>query len=334
MIKTVVLGFGFMGKTHTGNLLKNPNVQLVAIVDKNTENIQKNLKEESGNFSTDSFSYEELSKVNIYADFEECLKTEKPDACIIAVHTNLHYEMAKLGLESGCHVFLEKPFCLHVTEGEELIKLARAKNKILMIGHVVRFMPAYLKLKTWIDSGEFGKLEFLSLSRFSGVPAWGQWKEKQIEFGSSGGALFDLVIHDIDFARWVCGVPDEISASCLPGKLSKHDYVSALWNYRNNNLHVKIEGGNTFHPAYPFQASFSARFENASVLYYPKDPENIIVATDTETTLVPAGDASDGFSAELDYFVLCIKENKQPDMCTPESALESIRICYRHTNVF
>jgi predicted dehydrogenase len=154
------------------------------------------------------------------------------------------------------------------------------------------------------------------------------------DFGSSGGGIFDLVIHDIDFAQWVCGVPDEISAICLPGKLSKHDYVSALWNYRNKNLHVKIEGGNTFHTAYPFQASFSARFENASVLYYPKDPENIIVTTDTETTLVPAGDANDGFSAELDYFVLCIKENKQPEKCTPESALESIRICYRHTNVF
>jgi predicted dehydrogenase len=62
---------------------------------------------------------------------------------------------------------------------EALIKLARAKSKILMIGHVLRFMPAYLKLKTWIDSGEFGSLEFLSLSRFTGVPAWGQWKDKQ-----------------------------------------------------------------------------------------------------------------------------------------------------------
>jgi predicted dehydrogenase len=331
MIKVVVVGFGFMGKTHTGNLLKNPNAKLVAIVDKSTENIQKNLKEESGNFSTDSFSEEELFKVNVYADFDECLKTEKPDACIIAVHTNLHYEMAKLALDSGCHVFLEKPFCLDVAGGKELIKLAHAKNKILMIGHVLRFMQAYLTLKNWIESEEFGKLEFLSLSRFSGVPAWGQWKEKQKDFGSSGGALFDLVIHDIDFAQWVCGNPDEISAICLPGKLSKHDYVSALWNYRNKNLQVKIEGGNTFHTAYPFHAGYSARFENASVLYYPKDPQNIIVTTETETTLVPAGDANDGFSEELDYFILCIKKNKQPDMCTPESALESIEICYRHT---
>ena len=330
MIKTVVLGFGFMGKTHTGNLLKNPNAQLVAIVDKNIENIQKNLKEDSGNFSTDSFSEDELLKVNVYADFEECLKAEKPDACVIAVHTNLHVEMAKVALESGCHVFLEKPFTLDVEEGQKLIDLARLKNRILMIGLVVRFMPAYLKLKSWIDTGKFGRLEFLSLSRFSGVPAWGQWKDKQKDFGSSGGALFDLVIHDIDFAQWVCGVPDEINANSLPGKLSNHDYVSALWSYCKKNLHVKIEGGNTFHTEYPFQASISARFENASVLYYPKDPENIMVTTDTETTLIPAGDANDGFSGELDYFVSCIAENRHPEKCTPESALESIKICYRH----
>jgi predicted dehydrogenase len=334
MIKTVVLGFGFMGKTHTGNLLKNPDVQLVAIVDKNTENIQKNLKEKSGNFSTDNFGEQELSKVSIYADFAECLKVEKPDACIIAVHTNLHFEMAKLAFEAGCHVFLEKPFTLNVEEGQALINLARVKNKILMIGHVVRFMPAYQKLKNWIDTGEFGKLEFLSLSRFSGVPAWGQWKDRQKDFGSSGGALFDLVIHDIDFAQWVCGVPDEISANYLPGKLSHHDYVSAFWKYNGKNMHVKIEGGNIFHTAFPFHASFSARFENASVLYYPKDPDNIIVTTDTETTLVPAGDANDGFSAEMNYFFSCIRENKQPVKCTPESGLESIRICYRHTKTF
>lgn len=334
MLKVVVLGFGFMGKTHAGNILKNSNAQLVAIVDKNTENIQKNLKEDSGNFSTDSFGEEKLSKVNIFSDFAECLKIEKPDACVIAVHTNLHVEMARLALESGCHVFLEKPFTLNVEEGQKLIDLARVKNKILMIGHVVRFMPAYETLKNWIDTDEFGRLEFLSLSRFSGVPVWGQWKDRQKDFGSSGGALFDLVIHDIDFAQWACGAPDVISANCLPGKLSNHDYVSALWKYNGKNVHVKVEGGNTFHTAYPFQASFSARFEKASVLYYPKDPENIIVTTATDTTLVPAGDANDGFSGELDYFVSCILKNQQPELCTPESALESIKICYRHAIKF
>lgn len=332
MMKIVVVGFGFMGKTHTGNILKNPNVRLTAIVDKNTENIHENLKGESGNFETGSIDAEELSKVNIYSDFAQCLATEKPDACVIAVHTNLHYEMAKAALEAGTHVFLEKPFCLDVDEGRQLIELARMKDKILMIGHVVRFMPAYEKLKSWIESEEFGKLEFLSHSRFTGVPAWGQWKDKQKDFGSSGGALFDLVIHDIDFAQWVCGVPDKISASYLPGKLSSHDYISGLWHYENSALQVKIEGGNTFHTAFPFQAGFAARFEKASVLFSPNDVENITIATDTTTKQVPVSDPNKGFADELDYFVSCVTENKQPEKCTPESALESINICYRHIN--
>ncbi len=239
-----------------------------------------------------------------------------------------------MALEAGTHVFLEKPFCLDVNEGKQLIELARANDKILMIGHVVRFMPAYKTLKKWIDSEEFGKLEFLSLSRFTGVPAWGQWKDKQKDFGSSGGALFDLVIHDIDFAQWVCGVPETISANYLPGKLSKHDYISAFWKYNNSNMQVKIEGGNTFHAAFPFQAGFSARFENASVLFSPKDVENITVATDTTTKQVPAGDPNEGFADELNYFISCVAENKQPVKCTPESALESIQLSYRHIEKF
>lgn len=330
MVKIVVVGFGFMGMTHTGSILKNPAARLAAIVDKDTKGIYKKLEEQSGNFATDSVSAKDLAKVKIYDDLQKCLETEKPDACIVSVHTSLHYEIAKLALESGVNTFVEKPFILRVEEGEELTRLAREKNKVLMVGHVVRFMPAYTTLKKWIDEKTFGELEFLSLSRFSGVPAWGQWLEKQQDFGSSGGALFDLVIHDIDYAQWVCGAPGEISAHNFPGKLSDYDYVSAIWSYPGKSLKVKVEGGNTFHTEYPFQARFSARFEKASVYYSSEKPENIMVAKDSKTTLVPAGDANDGFSEEINYFISCIESGKLPVKSTPESALESIRICHRH----
>ena len=328
--RIAVVGFGFMGMTHTLNILNNKDLTLVALVDKNPENIRRNLGEPSGNFSTGSFSEEALSSINIYSDLSECLKQEKPDAVVIAVHTNLHFPLTAMALEAGADVFLEKPFCIDIPKGERLVSLASEKNRLLMIGHVVRFMPAYLTMKRWIDSKTYGELQFLSLSRFSGLPAWGEWKEKQRDFGSSGGALFDLVIHDIDFAQWTCGFPDVVEAACLPGKLSNHDYVSALWKYRDKDLVVKIDGGNTFHTEYPFQAAFSARFERASVLYSGKDPRNIIVATDTETMLVPAGDALDGFSGEMDYFTECLINRREPELCTAASALDAVRLCHRH----
>ncbi len=332
MINVAVVGFGFMGMIHTGNLLKNTKVHLSAIVDKHTDNILQKLEVQSGNFSAEKYDAEELSKVKIYNNITDCLKEQQPDACIISVHTNLHFEMAKFALEAGAHVFLEKPFCLDVEQGHQLIELALAKNRILMVGHVVRFMPAYQVLKSWIDNGEYGDLEFLSMSRFSGVPIWGQWKDRQKDFGSSGGALFDLVIHDIDFAQWVCGVPSGVNANILPGKLSNYDYVSALWNYSGKKLHVKIEGGNTFHPTYPFSASFTARFNNVSALYSSNDPANIILATDSGTKPLPVGDANEGFSGEINYFIDCIHNNEQPVLCHPESALETIKLCYSHIN--
>lgn len=325
-LKAAVIGFGFMGVTHTKNILENPDVELVAIVDKNPANISKNLTEQAGNLSTGTFSPDKISEVRIYTSIEECLAAEELDVCVIAVHTNFHYAFTKLALEAGVDVFLEKPFCLHVSEGEELIQLARENSRLLMVGHVVRFMAPYQKLKQWIDSGEFGPLNFLSLTRFSGVPAWGQWKEKQQDFGSSGGALFDLMVHDIDFVQWALGAPDSIQATSLPGKLSRHDYINANWKY-NSGLHAKIEGGNIFHAAFPFQAGFSASFEKASIAFSSASPDSITVATDEGTSMVAIDDSLDGYAAEMDYFVQCAKSRNKPEKCMPESALKAIELC-------
>ena len=161
MLNTVVVGFGFMGMTHTSNILKNPKVQLRAIADKNPDNIQVRLNSKSGNFTTEAIDAGDFSRIKTYGDTAACLKVENPDLCVIAVHTNLHFELAKMALDEGIHVFLEKPFCLDVDQGLELIELSRKKNKILMVGHVVRFMPAYQMLKQWIDSKEFGDIEFV-----------------------------------------------------------------------------------------------------------------------------------------------------------------------------
>lgn len=333
MKKAVVLGFGFMGMTHTLNILKNVNLELVAIIDKYPDTIAKSLSSPGGNFTTGHIDPEILKNIRIYHDFDECLRSEEFDAVFICVHTDLHYEMARKALVHNKHVFLEKPFTLDIQQGEELINLARQNGKILMIAHVVRFMPPYQQLKQWIDSNKYGRLKFLSLSRFSGAPAWGQWKEKQLNFGLSGGALFDLTIHDIDFVNYVLGQPGSIKCHYLPGAFSNHDYISALWNYPERDLNVKIEGGNTFHPSFPFQAGFMARFENASVQYTTFKNDTIQIATDTSLDEVPAGDAGEGFLFECDYFARCINDGNQPVACMPESSLETIRLCYDHLKI-
>ena len=129
MKKVAVVGFGFMGITHTLNILKNPDLILKAIVDINPELIEKNLKSGIGNFSTGTINNDELEGISKYSSLDECLRSEDLDAVNICTHVNLHYEMAKKALLNDKHVFLEKPFCLNIKQAEELITLAEEQEE-------------------------------------------------------------------------------------------------------------------------------------------------------------------------------------------------------------
>jgi predicted dehydrogenase len=240
--------------------------------------------------------------------------------------------LAKICLSRGLNVLLEKPMTLDIKKGAELIELANQHNSVFMVGHVLRFMTPYQKLKKWVDEKSYGPLKFLSMSRFSGVPAWGQWKEKQKAYGSSGGALFDLLIHDIDFVNYVLGKPDSMESSILPGALSEYDYISAFWNYDKSGIKVKLEGGNTFHSSFPFQAGYMASFEHASVLYTTLKPDTIQVATNEDIINIQAEDGTDGFYNEIDYFYQCVEMGIAPERCLPQSSLDTINLCYKHIN--
>jgi hypothetical protein len=98
------------------------------------------------------------------------------------------------------------------------------------------------------------------------------------------------------------------------------------------NINVKIEGGNIFHPNFPFQAGYMAQFEKASILYSTFKSDIIQVASDTNLELIPASDAGEGFLNEIAYFAKCIKNNIQPTECMPESSLQTVCLCYDHLN--
>jgi predicted dehydrogenase len=329
MKKVAVVGFGFMGITHAVSILRNPDLCLKAIVDIFPDLIGEKLRSGIGNIVTGNIDHSAIEVINKYKSLSDCLSSEDIDAVNICTHANLHYEMTKTALTAGKHVFLEKPFCIDPLQAEELVILAEKMKKKLMIGHVVRFMPPYRQLKNWIDSKEFGEIKFLSFSRFCGLPSWGQWKDKNVR-ELSGGALFDLAIHDIDFAQYAVGVPSEVKSNCLPGEYSPYDYISAMWNFPGKDLHVKIEGGFTFHSSFPFQASFMGRFENASIHFSSLRGDVIQIAGNNEVKEIPAGDGTDGYYNEIAYFADCLKNDLDPLECMPGSSLESIKLCYNH----
>ncbi|MCK4328632.1 Gfo/Idh/MocA family oxidoreductase, partial [candidate division WOR-3 bacterium] len=99
-----------------------------------------------------------LEKINEkYRDVETTENIERlfelSDAVAIATGGGSHYQLAKLALEQGKDIFVEKPLALTLENGKQLVKLANEKNCILMVGHLLLYHPAVKCLKKYVDDG-------------------------------------------------------------------------------------------------------------------------------------------------------------------------------------
>ena len=107
------------------------------------------------------------SNINQETDFERVLGNREIHGVVISTPAALHYAMAKQALEAGKDVFVEKPMALTVEEGEELLKMANGKDRILMVGHLLEYHPAIIKLKEIVNDSEFGKINYIYSSRLN-----------------------------------------------------------------------------------------------------------------------------------------------------------------------
>src|SRR5713101_4785197 len=105
--------------------------------------------------------------VRFYSQFKEVLADSSIDAVALATPAVAHYEMAKAALEAGKDVLVEKPLAIDVKHGEELVGLAEVKQRILMVGHILRYHPAMLKLQQLIQEGALGKINYLYSNRLN-----------------------------------------------------------------------------------------------------------------------------------------------------------------------
>lgn len=113
-----------------------------------------------------SFSegYESVAKTT---SFDGVLKNESIKNIAIAAPAELHYRLAKQALVSGKNVFVEKPLCLTVVEGEELVALSKELNRVLMVGHLLQYHPCIEKIRSLVAQGELGRLQYITSNRLN-----------------------------------------------------------------------------------------------------------------------------------------------------------------------
>ena len=147
----VQIGVGSWGKNLLRNFYNHPQVNLKKVCDI-SDDVLTRVKRD-------------YPDVEVSSDMNALYETENVDAAVIATQADSHYEIAKQFLLRGKHVFVEKPMTLDIAHSEELVQLAKEQNKILMVGHILEYHPAFVKTKEMVDSGELGDIYYIYSSR-------------------------------------------------------------------------------------------------------------------------------------------------------------------------
>src|SRR5947199_7216940 len=150
-INVAVVGIGYWGK----NLVRNFH-ELGALA--MLSDGERSVEERCGN---------EYKSVRFCGDFSVVLSDPSISAIALATPATTHYEMAKAALEAGKDVFVEKPLAIDVKQGEDLVNLAAAQHRVLMVGHILRYHPAILKLQQLIQDGALGQINYLYSNRLN-----------------------------------------------------------------------------------------------------------------------------------------------------------------------
>lgn len=110
---------------------------------------------------------EQYPGVYFSTNYDTVLNDEDVDAVVLATPAVTHHRMTRQALSAGKHVLVEKPLAMSASEGEELVALAEESANILMVGHILRYHPAVVRLKELIQDGALGKIRYLYSNRLN-----------------------------------------------------------------------------------------------------------------------------------------------------------------------
>lgn len=218
MVRVGLIGCGIWGRNYIRNFEHLDAVEMYAVSDPDEENVKRALRL--------------MPSARPTTNPAELLADPMVDAIIVAAPASAHFDLAKAALAAGKHVLVEKPLANKSAEAEELVDLAERRGKVLMVGHILEYHPATMRLKSMMDEGEVGKVQYLYLIRTN----LGRIR-------TDVNVMWDLAPHDLSIVHYLLGsTPTRVSAKgqsyVLPGI---EDVVFMLLEFENKviaSIHV------------------------------------------------------------------------------------------------
>ena len=210
-MKILVIGLGGIGQRHTRNLraLLGDSAEIIAYrVRRLTHVVTPTMGADQER------NVEDVYKIRTFYSLDEAL-AEKPDIAYVCNPSSLHVAVTRACLLAGCDIFLEKPPADSLEGTDELLELANAGKRIVMVGYQLRFHPCILRLTEIVSSGILGNLLGVRAVVGEYLPKWHPYEDYRIMYAARadlGGGVVLSQIHEFDYLYSLFGLPRRIYA--------------------------------------------------------------------------------------------------------------------------
>lgn len=222
----------------------------------------------------------------------------------------------KKALENGKHIFVEKSITLNSRELDEMVSLAKEKNRMIGEAMTIWHMPLYRKLQDIVQNGELGKVQLITMN-------FGSFKEYDMNnrffnMNLAGGAMLDIGVYALSIVRgFMDEKPDEIESQWKPSPTGSDEMATVLLkNTKGQMATVAL----SMHSKQPKRAMISCEKGYIEILEYPRADRAIIVDAKTgEQREVVVGDTSDALYYELQDMEEAVRTNNPSVLHLQES---------------
>jgi predicted dehydrogenase len=309
-----LVGLGFMGKTHLEAYHQIDHAQVTAIYTRNKASHQG---------IPNHYSF--------VSDYNELLKNNDIDIIDICLPTYLHEEYIIMAANAGKHIICEKPLTLTEKSANRIAEAIKKSKVNLFLAHVLRFWPEYQAIKAYSETDLLKKIDFVHAKRLGQAPKWSSWFQYPEK---SGGALFDLHIHDIDFLYYLLGEVETVYAVGNRNQYGAYDHVMTSLTFKNK-CKAYVEASQKMPESYPFTMSLRAQSDQAVVDFNLIAGENIENINESNSQLIYYNnqkktsieiDKGNAFQNELAYFVHCVENKKENTIIPLEDVFYTLKV--------
>ncbi len=327
-----VIGLGFMGQTHLrayeSAAADGFGCRLVAVCDPDEGRRSGKVIAAGniGNADAPTMLFDPRL-VKGYATAAELLADPAVQLVSICTYTDTHVELALAALAAGKHVLVEKPVSLRSSEVRRLAAAAeqaqRERGLLCMPAMCRRFWPGWDWLRERVRDGSLGRVRSATFTRLGSGPRWGAAFYRNVS--RSGGALFDLHIHDTDFVYWCFGRPERVTAA------GDEMHVTTLYHYSGADapVHVAAEGAWDLAPGAGFRMRFLVNFERGTAEFDlarpPTSPALVLHTAEGSSAVEPtsaAGRVKTGYDGEVRHLLEAISSGRGELRATMREAVE------------